>query len=67
MARWLPLFVEGLRETENLESAYVALQGAMELSQAAALSEKLVSVLPALIPPLKRAIEVRDLAVLELP
>lgn len=60
-ARWLPLFLEGLRETENLENSYVALQGAMELSSAAAQSGLLLAILPSTVLPLRKALEVERL------
>lgn len=57
-ARWLPFFLEGLRETEHLENAFVALQGAMELTHAAAQNQSLLSIIPATVTPLRRALEV---------
>jgi len=62
-ARWLPALLDGLRETEHVENAYVALQASLELARAAAKRGALLPVLPAAAPPIRKALEVRESAV----
>ena len=69
VARWLPVFVDGLREVEHggtltaessASNAFIALQGALELSTAAARRRELLPLLPALAVPLRGALGVRE-------
>ena len=58
--RWLPIFIDGLRETQNPAVAYVALQGAVELASAAARCGMLLAALPNVAQPLRSALATRE-------